>query len=571
MLGETYVFGSFQLHPEERLLLDNGRPTKLGSRVLDILIALVGASGKTVSHAEIVARAWPDATVDGGSLRVYVSALRKALGDGQGGNRFIVNVPGRGYRFVAPVTRDLRHSAAAPHDTKLTHNLPTLWPSIIGRADAIGTLAGYLSRRRLITVVGTGGVGKTTVAIAAAASVRNSFRDGIWWVALDSLATSDSVSSTIGAALGVAEDSPDPMLALAARLQDKHALIVLDNCEHVIDAAAAVVEAILMAAPQVSVLATSREPLRTKGELSYQLKPLETPPVRDDVTANEALAYASVQLFNERAQACCSDFLVTDTNAPTVCDICCKLDGLPLALELAAGQIDLLSVQGLVRGLDDRFLLLTRGRRTALPRQQSLRSTMDWSYSLLSEAEKIALRRIAIFAGHFTMEAASAVASDEQCTGFDVIEGVVNLVTKSLVTNDTSRDVTRLRLLETTRIYALEKLADSREIEGVRRRQAEYNRQMLHSAGAEIEFRPQASSSPMMVATPPTLVSFQIGNSAGWGYLPRGGIENCRYPYTAKLTLQDQWSEPPQLARAVLDHKTVTAEKLHMELSMALG
>ncbi len=559
MQGETYVFGSFQLHPEERLLLDNGRPTKLGSRALDILIALVEAAGETVSHAEIVARAWPATTVDNGSLRVHISALRKALGNGQGGNHFIVNVTGRGYRFVAPVTREHSHLAAAKHDTQLTHNLPTPWLNIIGRAEAVATLAGYLSRRRLVTIVGPGGVGKTTVAIAAAASINDSFRDGIWFVALDAMATSDSVSGTIGAALGVAEDSPDPMLALAARLQDKQALIVLDNCEHVIDAVAVVAEAILMAAPQVSVLATSREPLRAEGELTYQLKPLETPPVGDDVTANEALAYASVQLFKERAQACCSDFLVTDTNAPAVCDICRKLDGLPLALELAAGQIDLLSVQGLARRLDDRFLLLTRGRRTALPRQQSLRSTMDWSYSLLSEAEKIALRRIAIFAGHFTMEAASAVASDEQRAGIDVFEGVVKLVTKSLITNDTSRDVTHLRLLETTRLYALEKLADSREIEGVRRRHAEYSRQMLLSAEAEKEFRPQASGSPTIVATPATLVS------------PPGGIDGCHYRYTAKSAHHDQWGEPPQLGRTALDYKPVTAEQLHMELSMALG
>jgi predicted ATPase/DNA-binding winged helix-turn-helix (wHTH) protein len=523
MRGKTYIFGLFSLHPEERLLFNDGRPAKLGSRAFDILVALVEAAGETVTHAEIAARAWPATTVDEGSLRVHISTLRKALRDGQGSNRFIVNVPGRGYRFVAPVASQFSHLAAATHDTKLTHNLPTPFASIIGRTETIATLAGHLSRRRLVAIVGTGGVGKTTVAIAATAAVKDSFRDGIWFVALDPAAECNSVASTIGAVLGLAEGGTDPMLALATWLQDKQALIVLDNCETVIDGAAAAAGTILRAAPQVSILATSREPLRVEGELSYRLKPLETPPVRDDVTANEALEYTSVQLFNERAQACSSDFALTDTNAPAVCEICSRLDGVPLALELAAVQVDLLSVQGLARKLDDRFTLLTRGRRTASRRQQTLRSTMDWSYSRLSEAEKIILRRVAIFVDHFTMQAASTVASDEQYPRIDVIRGVANLVTKSLITADTSRDVTYLRLHETTRIYALEKLADSREIEGVRERHVEYNRQMHLSAKGKIEFRLQPSGSPMMAPTLPMVISPPLDNFARWGHSVRRG------------------------------------------------
>jgi predicted ATPase/DNA-binding winged helix-turn-helix (wHTH) protein len=477
----TYVFGSFQLCPAQRLLLDNGRPAKLGSRALDILVALVKAAGETVSNAEIRSRAWPTTNVGEGSLRVHISALRKALSDGQGGNRFIVNVPGRGYRFVAPMTRDCGHSAVPTQDAPFTHKQPPSMLSIIGRVEAISSVARQLSRRRLVTIVGPGGVGKTTVAIASATAAKDSFRDGTWFVALDSVDRPDSVASAIGAALGVAEDGAESMLRF---LQHKQALIVLDNCEHIIDAAAATAERILQAAPQVSVLATSREPLRAKGELSFRLKPLATPPVRDDITADEALTYAAVQLFAERAQACCSDFVLNNTNAPAICDVCHGLDGLPLALELAAAQLDIVGVQDLARSLDDRFVLLTRGRRTASQRQQNLRSAMDWSHSLLSEAEKRTLRRIAIFSGRFTMEAASAVASDKQFSGADVIAGLVSLVTKSLITTDLVDDVACLRLLGTTRIYALEKLADSGESERLKRRLAEYHDQSLCSAEA---------------------------------------------------------------------------------------
>ena len=312
MQDGTYVFGSFQFLPAERLLLDNGGPAKLGSRALDILVALIEAAGETVSNAEISSRAWPTTTVDGGSLRVHVRALRKALGDGQGGDRFIVNVPGRGYRFVAPMSRDHGHAVAATQDAPFTRKQPLWTPSIIGRAEEIADLAGRLSRRRLVTVVGPGGVGKTTVAIATATVVEDSFRDGTWFVALDSVDRPDSIASTIGAALGVAEDGVEPMLAW---LRNKQALIVLDNCEHIVDAAATISETIPRAAPQVSVLATSRELLRAEGELPYRLKPFEIPPVRDDIAPDEALTYAAVQLFAERAQACCSDFVLNATGA----------------------------------------------------------------------------------------------------------------------------------------------------------------------------------------------------------------------------------------------------------------
>jgi predicted ATPase len=502
--AETYVFGSFQFNPEGRLLLDRGRPTKLGSRALDILIALVEAAGETVSKAEIRSRAWPTTAVDEVSLRVHISALRRALGDGKDGSRFIVNVPGRGYQFVAPITREQCHSAAAIQDAPFNHERPLSLPSIIGRTKEIASLTDHLSRRRLVSVVGPGGVGKTTVAIATATAAKGSFRDGVWFVALDSIDRPESIASAVGAALGVTEDGIGPMLA---RLRDKQALIVFDNCEHIIDAAAATAEAILRASPGTSILATSRESLRAQGEFTFRLKPLETPPVHVAVTADEALTYAAVQLFAERAQAYWGDFVVNDTNASAICEICHGLDGLPLALELAAAQTEVVGIHGLAQTLHNRFALLTRGRRTALQRQRSLRSMMDWSYSLLSESEKITLHRVAVFPGHFTMKAATEVASDEQFSSIDMIKGLVNLVTKSLITTDTLDGVAYLRLLETTRVYALEKFANSRESERLRQRHAEYDDPSFRSADACQRRVPRPGRKPL---------EHRVQESSGW-------------------------------------------------------
>jgi predicted ATPase len=281
--------------------------------------------------------------------------------------------------------------------------------------------------------------------------------------------------------LGIAADRAEPVLAW---LQHKQALLVLDNCEHIVDSAAAMAERVLRAAPQVSVLATSREPLRLGGELSYRLRPFETPPVGEGIAAHEALAFAAVQLFAERAQAYCTNFVLNDSNAPAICEICRALDGLPLALELAAAQVEFMGVQGLARTLGNRFALLTHGWRTASQRQQSLRSTMDWSYSRLSEAERIALRRVAVFDGRFTMQAACAMASDKQFSSTDVIELIASLVDKSLISIDTVDNVAYLRLPETTRIYALEKLADCRESERLTPRHGECDDQSPPSARA---------------------------------------------------------------------------------------
>ena len=342
MADETYVFGFYQLIPAQRLLLNSGKSLRLGSRALEILITLVECAGKTVSKDQLIGRVWPNTAVDEGALRVHVAAVRKALGDGREGNRFIVNDPGRGYRFVAPVTREQPQEVQAPRPNQQARsgNLPTLLTHVVGRDEIIETVVSRCSQHRLVTIVGPGGIGKTTVAIAAGEQMSASFVDGIWFVALATLVDAGLVPATVEAALGMPSTGVDPVTAIAAWSRDRHMLIVLDCCEHVAGAAAAVAEAVLRAGPRVRILATSREPLRAEGEWLLRLPSLRVPSGTARLSAAEALGYSAVQLFNERAVAAIDGFVLGDAHVPELLEICRGLDGMPLALELAAVQVE---------------------------------------------------------------------------------------------------------------------------------------------------------------------------------------------------------------------------------------
>jgi predicted ATPase/DNA-binding winged helix-turn-helix (wHTH) protein len=490
---ETFAFGSFRLIPAQRMLLEDGKLLRLGSRALDILVTLVERAGETIHKDQLIARTWPDTVVDEGALRAHVAALRKALGDGRAGNRYIANISGRGYSFVAPVTREQQQPATAPPDRAVVGgNLPTLLTRIVGRDDIIAALAAQLAHRRFLTIVGPGGIGKTTVALAIAERVSASYDDGVWFVGLASLPDPDLVASALGTVLEISLPGADPISGLAAWLRDKRALIVLDSCEHVIGAVAVIAEAILKGATRVSILATSREPLRAEGEWLHRLPSLELPPRSDNLTPDEALQYSAVQLFNDRARAIKDGFALNRDDIAPVIEICHRLDGVPLALELAAARVDVFSVKGLAARLDDRFTVLTSGRRTALPRHQTLRAAIDWSYELLPETEQLILRHLAVFQGDFTIDAAAAVAIDPRIGSADVFEGVANLAAKSLISTDISSDVTYHRLLDTTRAYALEKLSQSGEIARVRALHAGYYRGLFERAEIEWEARPTA-------------------------------------------------------------------------------
>ena len=315
---EAFAFGSFRLIPAQRMLLEDGKPLHLGSRALDILVTLVEGAGETIHKDQLIARTWPDTVVDEGALRVHVAALRRALGDGRGGKRYIANNPGRGYTFVAPVSREQwRETAAPPKRPALGGNLPAQLTRVIGRAETIARVVARVARQRLLTIVGPGGIGKTTVAVAAAETLTGSYTDGVWFVGLASLQDPAFVASSISAALGSTPGVGDPLSSLLAWLRDKRALIVLDNCEHVISAAATTAEAMLREAPQIAILATSREPLRAEGEWLFRLPSLEVPPEGSGgLTAADAMSFPAVELFCERASAALGGIGLTDTISP---------------------------------------------------------------------------------------------------------------------------------------------------------------------------------------------------------------------------------------------------------------
>jgi DNA-binding winged helix-turn-helix (wHTH) protein len=402
-----FSFGPFRLLRDQRLLLKAEKPVRLGGRAHEILSALLERPGEVVSKEQLFARVWPKQFVEEGNLKFHVAALRKALGDGQEGNRFIANVPGRGYCFVGRVESS-EWKPPAP-GTAQSRQLPAPLTRIVGRSDTIVSLATRLSQQRFITIVGPGGIGKTTVAVAVAAALVATFNDGVRFVDLAPIADPSRVVSAVAAALGVAVQSENDSQGLISFLRDRHTLIVLDNCEHVIETVAALAEGLVTGAGSACLLATSREPLGADGEHVHRLEPLATPPASEELTAAQALAFPAVQLFVERAVASQDTFELTDADAPIVAQLCRRLDGIALAIEIAAGRVDTFGVAQLASGLDDRLRLLMRGRRTSLTRHQTLSATLDWSYQLLPEAEREALRGLAIFAGIFYWNSASAV------------------------------------------------------------------------------------------------------------------------------------------------------------------
>jgi predicted ATPase/DNA-binding winged helix-turn-helix (wHTH) protein len=482
--NRAICFGPFCLWPTAHLLLEGDTPVHIGVRALDLLIVLVERAGEVVTKDELFARVWPGVVVDEGNLRTQVGLLRKVLRDGEGSARYLMTVPGRGYRFVAPLSTKEAPKSIEPRAPLVepTPGLPARLTRLIGRADAVNDIAGRLDRHRFVTIVGPGGIGKTSVALAVAGQASTSYHDGVYFVDCAPLLGTSLVARKLAStlALEIAED--DPSRGLVAFLRGKRMLIVLDCCERVIEAAAILVENLLKGAAGVGILATSREPLRAEGESVYRLPPLEVPPASTDLSAPDALTYSAVQLFVERVTSSLGRFELSDTEAPVVVDICRRLDGVALAIELAAGRVEVFGLLGLAERLEDRVRLLTQGRRTALPRHQTLAATLDWSYDVLSESEQAALRRLSVFAGGFTLEAAQAVATDDLVVASNIVEVVASLVSKSLLNADVTTAIGHYRLLDTTRAYALKKLTDSGEFDRTARRHAVYIQYLLERA-----------------------------------------------------------------------------------------
>jgi len=473
---EKLSFGPFRLLPARRLLLERGKPVRIGSRALDLLSVLVERPGELVSKSELMAKVWPNTFVEEGNIKVHIAALRRALADGQAGNRYISAVPGRGYCFVAPVARsvDPRPATVQHSPSELSTNVPESLMRLIGIDDAINRVSALLEHHRLITLVGPGGIGKTSVAIATAESLIGSYEHGVWFVDLAAISEPRFLAAAVGSATHPDLVREDPSASLFSFLSDRRMLLVLDNCEHIVEAAAAWVFQAMQAAPYVKILATSREPLGVVGERVNHLQALQMPPVSATLSASEALEFPAIQLFVDRAASSLGEFMLRDVDVPMIIDICRKVDGIPLAIELAAASVDALGLRGVASRLDHPLQLPANRRRTAALRHRTLRAALDWSYRLLTEEEQRVLRRLSVFAGNFSMEAAAAVAADPAYTEGETENHVIALVDKSLVVAaDGSGSDTRLRLLATTRAYALERLAESGEGDAISRRQAQ--------------------------------------------------------------------------------------------------
>jgi predicted ATPase/DNA-binding winged helix-turn-helix (wHTH) protein len=468
-------FGPFSLFVAERLLKKGDEPIPLGGRALDILIALAERPGEVVTHKELISTAWPDVTVEEANLRFQMAALRKALGDGRDGARYISNIAGRGYCFVAPVTRSSGKQPAPATEIGTTERLKKLPPRLarmVGRDDTVRALTQQLQEWRFVSIVGPGGVGKTTVAISVAHALIDGFQGAVFFIDLASLTDPQLVPTAIASVLGFMVQTQDPVVGLLAFVGDRKILLVLDNCEHVIGVAAALAERVVSETPQAHVLATSREALRVEGEHVHLLYSLDCPPEDAGLTAMEALRYPAAQLFMERAATSGYGAELSDIDAPIVARSCRRLDGIALAIELAASRVGSLGIRGVAELLDNRFGLLWQGRRTALPRHETLNAMLEWSYSLLSEREKLVLCGLSVFVGDFTLQAAGSVASETGVDEADVMDGVASLVAKSLVSTAVIKEFTYYRLLDTTRAYAAAKLAECGEPDRIARRHA---------------------------------------------------------------------------------------------------
>ena len=477
--ADLLCFGPFTLCMTKRLLQREGVPVHIGSRALDILIALVERAGEVVSNRDLIAQAWPGITVDESGLRVHITGLRKALGHGQGAARYVINIPGRGYSFVAPIdpvsTPAIEAAPPAPKavDASGCHSLPMRLKRMVGREDTVQTIAEQLIEHRFVSIVAAGGMGKTTVAVAIGHALFDAFKGAVIFVDLGSLRYQHLVAETIAIAGGLPLQGSDPVRSLVASFGDQRLLLILDNCEHIVDGAASVAEHIFDKATNVYVLTTSREALRVEGERVHRLRPLEYPAQDTNLTAAEAMTYPAVQLFVERATAAGAAIELCDGDAPIVGEICRSLDGLALAIELAAGRVYAHGLQGTAALLQNRFKLEWHGRRTAIPRHQTLSSMLDWSYSLLPEEERRTLARLSVFSGSFCMPGAELVAGapDEECT--PIAEQVTSLVEKSLLTTlRTANGETRYRLLETTRTYGQRRLVELGEFDAAAERHA---------------------------------------------------------------------------------------------------
>ena len=471
-------FGRLTVRPSQRQVLVDDRPSALGARALDVLLMLIENRHRVVTKEELLDAAWRGLVVEENNLQVQISALRKVLGPAA-----ITTVPARGYQFTLAQTEATPAEAVIPVPQR---TLPPEPSAFIGHEDDLSELQALLGQTRMLTLTGIGGCGKTRLALQLARRVWPTFTDGVRYVDLAPLQDADRLALTVAATFGLVEDGASPIVErLCRHLADKHLLLVIDNCEHLASAATALVQAILTEAPRASVLATSREGLSLPGERLVSVRSLRFPAAgastRDEVAHHEA-----VRLFLDRAQAVAPRFHLDDQTALPIADICRRLDGIPLAIELAAARMKVLSVQEIRARLDDRFRLLIGGSRN-VGRQQTLLAAIQWSHDQLAPEERQSLRRLSVFSGGWSLDAAVAVAG-EGTDEYAVLDVLSRLADHSLIATQTdSAGATRYGMLESVRMYALERLGESGEAVSTRDRHLAYFLRLAEAAELELE------------------------------------------------------------------------------------
>ena len=557
-------FRRFRIDRQRREFLADGRRVELGDRAFDTLVVLVDGDGAVLSKDELLHRIWPDRVVEENNLEIQISALRKAFGADRD---LIRTVVGRGYQFTG-MTRDpgttLRLTAAT--------NLPVEVSDLIGRETAVRRVLELATSHRLVTLTGAGGVGKTRLGLEVARRLLERFADGAWLAELAPLSDGALVAATVASALGVPLGNAMPTAErIATAVADKQLLLLLDNCEHVIDDAACMAQALLSTGPRIVVVATSREPLGTAGEHIYRVPSLEVP-AEDNLDTDDLLRHGAVQLFSARAAAVEALSVAESRHAATVAAICRRLDGIPLAIELAAARVAALGVEGISARLDDRFRLLTTGKRTALARHQTLRATLDWSYELLPESDRVVLRRLGVFAGSFSVAAAVAVVTGANISDALAADGVAGLVSRSLIVAQVAGAAPRYRLLETTRAYARERLDEAAELQVALARHASYFRTALETAEGEWATRPTAE----WLAAYAYMLD-DVRAALDWAFAPGGdtaigtALTAAALPLWLELSLLDESLARAQRASeagAVIEGRL--ALKLHAGLALSM-
>jgi predicted ATPase/DNA-binding winged helix-turn-helix (wHTH) protein len=572
----VYVCDQWEIDLGRRELRSSGIPVLLGGRAFEVVTVLVQSASEFVTKDHMMERVWPGATVGEGTIHVHISAVRKALGQDRA---MLKTVSGRGYRLLGSWTPQQRDATAALVYSSLPRtsgsppptNFPPVISRLVGRSAAAQFVRDLVSAYRVVTLTGPGGIGKTSLAIKAVRYLLSDFEEGGWLVELASLSDPGLVPSTVASTLGLKLAGEISAESVARAVGGRHLLLVLDNCEHVIDAAANLAETFTRLCPRTTIVATSREVLRIDGEAVYRVPPLEVPAV-GQAAPDYIMQFSAVDLFVTRTKALNGGFSPHAEDLASIAAICRHLDGMPLAIELAAASAAALGIAQVSAGLRDRFALLTLGRRTALPRQRTLRATLDWSHELLPETERLLLRRLSVFAGGFTVDSTAAVMADAGLDATTVADCIANLVTKSLIALDPTPGAARWTLLETIRAYALEKLVAHAEAEIATKHHALYFRDLF----APLARGAGSSLSDEDLARHVREID-NVRAAIDWSFSPAGnpaiGIDlTAAYaPVWQHLSLMSECRKRCERALLGLEPHVTANMRLRMELQIALA